>query len=212
MVSWYRYILWMNRRVETVETVPVKYQDLTFQKLFGYYGLKGIVLNQKHLSRIWDRKQKKASLIFWRSYCRTGQFPFPASCSYFWRRNKEGQPFSSAWIWQWLFMVGNKVENKVGNKKTLNSRRQEIVSEMKDNSNITIEKRWKSGNIRIYRFMKGYIQNDKNTLHLPRQDIPGKEKSLKISPCLRFLLRFTNIFGESGLAIIIFEMKSIIGK
>ena len=37
----------LNGRTETIETVPTKYQDLTFQKLFGYYGSKGIVLNQK---------------------------------------------------------------------------------------------------------------------------------------------------------------------
>ena len=37
----------LDGRTETIETVPAKYQDLTFQKLFGYYGSKGIVLNQK---------------------------------------------------------------------------------------------------------------------------------------------------------------------
>lgn len=35
----------LNGRTETIETVAAKYQDLTFQKLFGYYGSKGIVLN-----------------------------------------------------------------------------------------------------------------------------------------------------------------------
>lgn len=33
--------------------------------------------------------------------------------------------------------VGNKVEKKYGNKKPLNSRRQKIISEMRDNPNIT---------------------------------------------------------------------------
>ena len=37
----------LDKREETIETVKAKYQDLTFQKLFGYYGSKGIVLNQK---------------------------------------------------------------------------------------------------------------------------------------------------------------------
>lgn len=37
----------LNGRNETIETVKAKYQDLTFQKLFGYYGSKGIVLNKK---------------------------------------------------------------------------------------------------------------------------------------------------------------------
>lgn len=37
----------LDGRTETIETVPAKYQELTFQKLFGYYGSKGIVLNQK---------------------------------------------------------------------------------------------------------------------------------------------------------------------
>ena len=34
--------------------------------------------------------------------------------------------------------VGNKVGKKVGDKKPLNSRRQKIISEMRDNPNITI--------------------------------------------------------------------------
>lgn len=37
----------LDKREKTIETVKAKYQDLTFQKLFGYYGSKGIVLNQK---------------------------------------------------------------------------------------------------------------------------------------------------------------------
>lgn len=48
--------------------------------------------------------------------------------------------------------------------------------------------------------MKGTIQNDKNTIRLPRQNIPGKVKSLKIRQLLCFLLGFTNglpIFLES---------------
>ena len=37
----------LSNRVETIEIMPAKYQDLTFSKLFGYYGSKGIVLNEK---------------------------------------------------------------------------------------------------------------------------------------------------------------------
>ena len=37
----------LSGNVETIETLPAKYQDLTFHKLFGYYGSKGIVLNKK---------------------------------------------------------------------------------------------------------------------------------------------------------------------
>ncbi len=37
----------LDGRTETIETIPAKYQELTFQKLFGYYGSKGIVLNDK---------------------------------------------------------------------------------------------------------------------------------------------------------------------
>ena len=37
----------LDGRVETIETMPAKYQDLSFSKLFGYYGSKGIVLNNK---------------------------------------------------------------------------------------------------------------------------------------------------------------------
>lgn len=34
----------LDGRVDTIETLPAKYQELTFSKLFGYYGSKGIVL------------------------------------------------------------------------------------------------------------------------------------------------------------------------
>jgi len=37
----------LDGREETIETLPAKYQDLTFSKLFGYYGSKGIVLKQE---------------------------------------------------------------------------------------------------------------------------------------------------------------------
>ena len=37
----------LDGRVETIETLPAKYQDLTFHKLFGYYGSKGIVLKEE---------------------------------------------------------------------------------------------------------------------------------------------------------------------
>ena len=37
----------LDRRTETIETLPAKYQELSFSKLFGYYGSKGIVLREK---------------------------------------------------------------------------------------------------------------------------------------------------------------------
>lgn len=37
----------LDGRTETIETITARYQDLTFRKLFGYYGSKGIVLNEK---------------------------------------------------------------------------------------------------------------------------------------------------------------------
>ena len=37
----------LDGREETIETLPAKYQELTFSKLFGYYGSKGIVLKQE---------------------------------------------------------------------------------------------------------------------------------------------------------------------
>ena len=37
----------LDGRVETIEALPAKYQELTFSKLFGYYGSKGIVLNER---------------------------------------------------------------------------------------------------------------------------------------------------------------------
>lgn len=36
----------LDGRTETIETLSSKYQELTFQKLFGYYGSKGIILKQ----------------------------------------------------------------------------------------------------------------------------------------------------------------------
>ena len=36
----------LDGRVETIETLVSKYQDLTFNKLFGYYGSKGIILKE----------------------------------------------------------------------------------------------------------------------------------------------------------------------
>lgn len=46
-------------RTETIETVPAKYQELAFQKLFGYYGSKGIVLNQKTFIKNLGLKTKE---------------------------------------------------------------------------------------------------------------------------------------------------------
>lgn len=37
----------LTGQVDTIETISSKYQELTFSKLFGYYGSKGIVLNEK---------------------------------------------------------------------------------------------------------------------------------------------------------------------
>ena len=37
----------LSSREETIETIPAKHQDLTFSKLFGYYGSKGIILKQE---------------------------------------------------------------------------------------------------------------------------------------------------------------------
>lgn len=37
----------LDGRVDTIETMPAKHQELTFSKLFGYYGSKGIVLKEK---------------------------------------------------------------------------------------------------------------------------------------------------------------------
>lgn len=37
----------LDGRMETIETLASKYQNLTFSKLFGFYGSKGIVLNSK---------------------------------------------------------------------------------------------------------------------------------------------------------------------
>ena len=49
----------LDGRTETIETVPAKYQELTFQKLFGYYGSKGIVLNQKTFIKNLGAKNRR---------------------------------------------------------------------------------------------------------------------------------------------------------
>ena len=49
----------LSNRVETIETMPAKYQDLTFSKLFGYYGSKGIVLNEKTFVKNLGLKNEK---------------------------------------------------------------------------------------------------------------------------------------------------------
>lgn len=49
----------LSNRVETIETMPAKYQDLTFSKLFGYYGSKGIVLNEKTFVKNLGLKKEK---------------------------------------------------------------------------------------------------------------------------------------------------------
>lgn len=49
----------LDGRVETIETLPAKYQDLTFSKLFGYYGSKGIVLKQETFIKNLGLKNSK---------------------------------------------------------------------------------------------------------------------------------------------------------
>lgn len=49
----------LDNRVETIATMPAKYQDLTFLKLFGYYGSKGIVLNEKTFVKNLGLKNEK---------------------------------------------------------------------------------------------------------------------------------------------------------
>lgn len=48
----------LNGQVETIETLPTKYQDLTFRKLFGYYGSRGIVLNEKTFEKNLNLRNK----------------------------------------------------------------------------------------------------------------------------------------------------------
>ena len=49
----------LDGRVETIETLPAKYQDLTFSKLFGYYGSKSIVLKQETFIKNLGLKNSK---------------------------------------------------------------------------------------------------------------------------------------------------------
>lgn len=49
----------LDGRMETVDTMKAKYQDLTFSKLFGYYGSKGIVLNEKSFEKNLGLRNEK---------------------------------------------------------------------------------------------------------------------------------------------------------
>ena len=49
----------LSNQVETIETVAAKYQDLTFSKLFAYYGSKGIVLNERTFVKNMGLKNDK---------------------------------------------------------------------------------------------------------------------------------------------------------
>jgi ATP-dependent DNA helicase RecG len=48
----------LSGQVETIETLPSKYQNLTFRKLFGYYGSRGIVLNEKTFEKNLSLRNK----------------------------------------------------------------------------------------------------------------------------------------------------------
>ena len=48
----------LDGRVETIETLPAKYHDLSFNKLFGYYGSKGIVLKAETFEKNLKLKNK----------------------------------------------------------------------------------------------------------------------------------------------------------
>ncbi len=54
----------LDGRVETIETKPAKYQELTFSKLFGYYGSKGIVLRQETFIKNLGLKNSKGEFNF----------------------------------------------------------------------------------------------------------------------------------------------------
>ena len=49
----------LDGRVETIESLPARYQDLTFSKLFGYYGSKGIILRQETFIKNLGLKNSK---------------------------------------------------------------------------------------------------------------------------------------------------------
>ena len=49
----------LSDRIETIETVSAKYQDLMFSKLFGYYGSRGIILNEKTFVKNLGLKNEK---------------------------------------------------------------------------------------------------------------------------------------------------------
>ncbi len=48
----------LNTKVETLETKPTKYQSLSFNKLFGYYGSRGIVLRQETFEKNLNLRNK----------------------------------------------------------------------------------------------------------------------------------------------------------
>ncbi len=48
----------LDGRIETIETCPAEYQDLSFKKLFGYYGSKGILLKKETFEKNLRLKTK----------------------------------------------------------------------------------------------------------------------------------------------------------
>lgn len=48
----------LNTQIETIETIPAKYQSLSFNKLFGYYGSRGIVLKKETFEKNLNLRNK----------------------------------------------------------------------------------------------------------------------------------------------------------
>lgn len=48
----------LNTEIETMETIPAKYQALSFSKLFGYYGSRGIALNNETFEKNLNLRNK----------------------------------------------------------------------------------------------------------------------------------------------------------
>lgn len=139
--------------VETIETIPAKYQDLSFKKLFGYYGSKGILLKRETFEKNLLLRTKtgesvpvneKLSEIFLQLHIseKSGRgVPKIVETygreAFTFRENSIVVTIPFNRIHQVGKKLGSKSTDRVSVRKPLNERRKLILSEMRDNPNIT---------------------------------------------------------------------------
>lgn len=115
-----------------IETLPAKYQELTFSKLFGYYGSKGIVLNERTFEKNLGLRNKDGEYNLLAQLLSDNSH-FPLRVSIFEGETKGSNLFSVREFGNncLLYTLDEVLRYR------LNSRRQRIITEMRDNPNIT---------------------------------------------------------------------------